>query len=68
MKSPVYNVRAIPLEKIRANDEIKNIISALGLEYGKKYTSIRDLRYGKVVIMSDQDLDGCHIKGLLIKI
>ena len=66
LKGKPLNVRDIPMEKIKNNEEIKNIVSALGLEYGKKYTSSKDLRYGKVVIMSDQDLDGYHIKGLLI--
>ena len=41
--------------------DIKKI---LGLETGKTYNSINQLRYGKVVFMTDQDLDGSHIKGL----
>jgi len=68
LKGKPLNVRDIAMDKIRANEEIKNIVSALGLEYGKKYKSTKDLRYGKVVIMSDQDLDGYHIKGLLINL
>jgi tetratricopeptide (TPR) repeat protein len=40
---------------MRENDEISNIISALGLEFGKKYQSTRQLRYGKIVIMADAD-------------
>ena len=37
-----------------------------GLQYGKKYDSLKSLRYGKLMIMTDQDQDGSHIKGLII--
>lgn len=66
LKGKPLNVREVSLKKINSNDEIKNIISALGLEFGKKYKDTSSLRYGKVVIMTDQDHDGSHIKGLLI--
>jgi len=60
------NVRGVALQKIKDNDELKNIIQILGLEFGKKYKSTSELRYGKVVLTSDSDTDGYHIKGLLI--
>ena len=55
LRGKPLNVRDITLQKMRENVEITSIISALGLEFGKKYTSTRTLRYGKLVVMSDAD-------------
>ena len=68
LKGKPLSVKNISLNKLRNNTEISDIISALGLEIGKKYTSTRTLRYGKVVFLSDADIDGTHIKGLLINL
>jgi DNA topoisomerase-2 len=68
LKGKPLNVRKSTMKKILANDEIKNIISALGLEFGEKYNDVSDLRYGKVVFAGDADDDGSHIKGLLINL
>ena len=68
LKGKPLNVRDITLQKMRDNVEITNIISALGLEFGKKYQSTRTLRYGKVIIMTDADFDGAHIRGLIINL
>jgi DNA topoisomerase-2 len=51
---------------VEATEEIANLKKIIGLESGKKYTDVRSLRYGKVLIMTDQDYDGSHIRGLLI--
>ena len=55
--------------QILENAEINNLIKIVGLQYNKKYTSeedLKSLRYGHIMIMTDQDQDGSHIKGLLI--
>jgi DNA topoisomerase-2 len=68
LKGKPLNVRDIAVKKILEDEEIKGIISALGLEIGKKYTNTSELRYGKVVLFTDADHDGSHIKGLLINL
>ena len=66
MKGKPLNVRGANLKDINGNHEFTDIKKILGLESGKTYKEIEDLRYGKVLIMTDQDLDGSHIKGLVI--
>ncbi len=48
------------------NEEIQSVIKILGLQINKKYEDTKSLRYGAIMIMSDQDTDGSHIKGLVI--
>jgi DNA topoisomerase-2 len=55
LKGKPLNVRDVNIGKIKDNEEIKNIINILGLEFGKKYTDLKKLRYGKVVLMADAD-------------
>ena len=67
MKGKMFNVRGENVSKISDNKEIAEIKQIIGLEHGKKYTTddVKDkLRYGKILFMTDQDLDGSHIKGL----
>jgi DNA topoisomerase-2 len=64
MKGKLLNVRGEVLKKINENKEIAEIKKILGLETGKTYKDVDELRYGKVLFMTDQDLDGSHIKGL----
>ena len=66
MKGKLFNVRGEKITKIHENKEITEIKKILGLETGKHYTNLDDLRYGSVLIMTDQDLDGSHIKGLIL--
>jgi DNA topoisomerase-2 len=72
LKGKVMNVRGEIVKKINENKEIAEIKKILGLESGKEYTDINDihkfLRYSKVLFLTDQDLDGSHIKGLCINL
>lgn len=69
LRGKLLNVREATHKQIVENAEICNLIKILGLNYQKKYNTVEDmktLRYGKLMIMTDQDQDGSHIKGLLI--
>lgn len=66
IKGRPLNVRDVPVSKIINNDEIANIIKIIGLVPGKKYTDLKELRYGKIVFFTDADHFGISIKGLLI--
>ncbi|XP_041664909.1 DNA topoisomerase 2-beta isoform X2 [Cheilinus undulatus] len=69
LRGKILNVREATHKQIMENAEINNIIKIVGLQYKKSYDdaeSLRTLRYGKIMIMTDQDQDGSHIKGLLI--
>ena len=72
LKGKVMNTRGGNTKDVNENKEITEIKKILGLETGKEYKSIEDvnksLRYSKVVFMTDQDLDGSHIKGLCINL
>jgi DNA topoisomerase II len=67
MKGKIFNTRGETLKRISENKEIIELKQILGLESGKKYTKElveKTLRYSSVLFMTDQDLDGSHIKGL----
>ncbi|XP_066443442.1 DNA topoisomerase 2-alpha [Eleutherodactylus coqui] len=69
LRGKLLNVREASHKQIMENAEINNIIKIVGLQYKKNYDdaeSLKTLRYGKIMIMTDQDQDGSHIKGLLI--
>jgi DNA topoisomerase-2 len=68
LKGKLLNVKDISREKFNSNEELAAIKKILGLEQGKKYESVASLRYGRILIMSDQDVDGFHIRGLLMNL
>jgi DNA topoisomerase-2 len=72
LKGKLLNVRGEQIKKIADNKEITDIKKILGLETGCEYKTMDDvqkhLRYGKIMVMTDQDLDGSHIKGLCINL
>jgi DNA topoisomerase II len=66
LRGKLLNVRDASVDQIAKNAEIQNIKNFLGLQHKKVYTDTKGLRYGHLMIMTDQDHDGSHIKGLLI--
>eukprot|EP00798_Chlamydomonas_sp_ICE-L_P004493 gene4493-14649_t len=62
----LLNVREASAAQISGNVEIQNIKQILGLQHGKVYEDVKSLRYGHLMIMTDQDHDGSHIKGLIM--
>uniref|UniRef100_A0A2K5LFX8 DNA topoisomerase 2 n=1 Tax=Cercocebus atys TaxID=9531 RepID=A0A2K5LFX8_CERAT len=66
LRGKMLNVREASHKQIMENAEINNIIKIVGLQYKKNYEdedSLKTLRYGKIMIMTDQEQDGSHIKG-----
>ncbi|XP_065222595.1 DNA topoisomerase 2-like [Planococcus citri] len=69
LRGKLLNVREASHKQIMDNAEINHIVKIVGLQYRKKYETeddMKTLRYGKLMIMTDQDQDGSHIKGLII--
>jgi DNA topoisomerase II len=66
LKGKLLNVRGETLKSINDNKEITEIKKIMGLTSNQVYTNTDTLRYGKILFMTDQDLDGSHIKGLCI--
>ena len=65
LRGKLINVRGNSAAGLK-NAEIQSIKRVLGLEHKKQYTTTAGLRYGRVIVMTDADLDGSHIKGLLL--
>jgi DNA topoisomerase-2 len=68
LRGKVLNVKDTSGKKVEQTEEIANLKKIMGLESGKDYKDIKSLRYGKILIMTDQDYDGSHIRGLLINV
>jgi DNA topoisomerase-2 len=72
LKGKILNVMDSDMKKILGdknsdgNKEIQNILKITGLKLGEPVKSVKDLRFGKICIFTDQDLDGFHISSLLI--
>ena len=70
LRGKILNVEKSMLHKVYDNDEIKNIYTALGVSVGteedSKALNLSKLRYHKIVIMTDADIDGSHISTLIL--
>jgi DNA topoisomerase-2 len=66
IRGKFINVQKASNREISANEEVKALKQVLGLVQGTVYKDTSELRYGKVIIMTDQDDDGFHIRGLLL--
>lgn len=68
LRGKLMNVKDVAAKKIWENEEIANLKKIMGLETGKVYQDTKDLRYGRILVMCDADVDGSHIKGLLFNL
>jgi DNA gyrase/topoisomerase IV subunit B len=72
LRGKVLNVRDVTLKKVSDNNEINNLVKIMGLKFDSKKKdkneTLQDLRYGRIMIFTDADVDGSHIKGLIINL
>ena len=66
LRGKLLNVREASPQQLAGNAEFAAIKTILGLSQGKIYNGTKELRYGSILILTDADLDGSHIKGLIM--
>lgn len=72
LRGKVLNVRDVTMKKVGDNAEISSLVKIMGLKFSTKkkdkHETLKDLRYGRIMIFTDADVDGSHIKGLLMNL
>lgn len=68
LRGKILNVKDALAKRIQDNNEITSLKKILGLEHGKIYKDVSELRYGRIMLMTDSDHDGSHIKGLFFNV
>jgi len=66
LRGKCKNVRDVSVAQLTSNQEFNDLKKILGLQQGKEYKDTSELRYGRLMIMTDADNDGSHIKGLIL--
>jgi DNA topoisomerase-2 len=68
LKGKLLNLRNASVKQQSGNEEFMNIKKILGLKQGVQYDNLKQLRYGKIMVLADADIDGIHIRGLCLNV
>jgi DNA gyrase subunit B len=66
LRGKILNTIRARIDKVLSNEEIRAIITAVGTGFGEDEFKLEDARYGKIIVMADSDVDGAHIRTLVL--